>query len=569
MHAYNKIKTTAAVTIIVLFVLTSIFILTRNNVRPSVYASDQNTTVTTSHLMIQESIDLAKRYIDSLYKADYPNEVDKPNTATIAEYTAIPLSIRMNDGTIIRAGEDKKLFGIFSPITSIFSPITSISNIKNTKYLSSYDITFRRQQSLVWIEDIAVLHVEVNHNYQTGSAYGTKVTISQKSFQNIQPTPYADVYLGTGYIGKATPGKNGKILGSHDYSDNSNLNSRSIRYSERHNTQLGYEWYLANGDHTKAAKLYNNLIDEGYQVHKDIYSPLFGTDTTFADNYQYDSGPNGVYRDCYIEPAMTDISYQYHSKVCAFGVDFYVWFSKSNDWLIPTLWAIHLLNKYHSPDTEYYDGNSVWSPREVARFDETKWIKNIGIQLPDDKTVASSVRTAVFEELETILGYHYGDRISRAFADRAAHDLVLAQIKSDGTISEYDTSTQTTRSYQRTDDIGAFYTAWKQPFLFHTFIYVTTISPIKQVLEWLFNHPDESGDIKPSNAETTITSAQALRTYDCFKYVYNCANTPLISTSIPATIKAPTNVTSAIAKIAPANTPHVSSIPATIKDPEQ
>src|SRR5439155_2747589 len=357
----------------------------------------------------------------------------------------------------------------------------------------------------------------------------------------------ADIYLGTAYIRKATGDKNGQILGSYNYPANDYSNSRSIRFSERHNTQLGYEWYLANADHTNAAKLYNNLIDDGYQVHRDIYSPLFGTDTTFADNYQYDSGPNGVYRDCYIEPAMTDISYQYHSKVCAFGVDFYVWFSKNNDWLVPTLWAIHLLNKYHSPDTEYYNGGgteyskSWWSPREVARFDETKWI-NIGIESPEDKTVASSVRTAVFEVLETILGHRYGDTTSRAFSDRAAHALALAQVKSDGTILEYDKVTGTTNSYQRANDIGAFYTAWTQPF-----VYVTTVSPIKQLLEWLFSHPDESGDIKPSNAETTFTVAQALRVYDCYKYGYNCANTPNV-TAAPTNVtsaKAPSNVTAA------------------------
>jgi len=55
---------------------------------------------------------------------------------------------------------------------------------------------------------------------------------------------------------------------------------------------------------------------------------------------------------------------------------------------------------------------------------------------------------------------------------------------------------------------------------------VAATSQIKQILEKLFNPPDESGDVKPSNAETTFTSAQALRTYDCYKYGYNCANTP-------------------------------------------
>jgi hypothetical protein len=49
---------------------------------------------------------------------------------------------------------------------------------------------------------------------------------------------------------------------------------------------------------------------------------------------------------------------------------------------------------------------------------------------------------------------------------------------------------------------------------------------MKQIIETLFNHPDESGDIKPSNAETTFTNAQALRIYDCYKYSHNCTNTP-------------------------------------------
>jgi hypothetical protein len=42
----------------------------------------------------------------------------------------------------------------------------------------------------------------------------------------------------------------------------------------------------------------------------------------------------------------------------------------------------------------------------------------------------------------------------------------------------------------------------------------------------MFNQPDEHPDIKASNAESTITIAQALRVYDCYNYGYNCTRVP-------------------------------------------
>jgi len=494
----------------------------KENTNPLIIA-DKRLLVQLGHPAIELCIDLAKSYIDSLYKANYPAEVDSPNEALMSEYPSVPLIVKLPNGVVIRSGDDVKLVGILSPITSILSPITSISNIHNTKYDTNYDITFRWKESLIVIHDILVLHVIINHNYWTGSTYGTKLIVIQKSFEGIQQQPpmsYADVYLGSLYIGEAVPNKNGQALGGYVYTGDNDLVLRSIRYTERHSTELGFEWYLANGDLSKAKKLSNELISEGYYLHNDIYTPIFGTDKNLTDNYLYESGPNGVYRDCYMEPQIKQDSYQYHSKVCTFGVDFYIWYSKNNDWLVPVLWAIHMLNKYGSPDTEHYTGDSWWSPREVARFAETKWI-GIGIQSPYDQTVASSVRTAVFDVLETILGYHYGDTRSRHFSDIATHVIQLTQVKSDGLVSLYDVSSGMTNEYERSNAIGGFYTSWKE-----SFTYVATVSKIKQIFEWLFNHPDENGDIKPSNAETTFTSVQALRTYDCHKYGYNCVNTP-------------------------------------------
>jgi hypothetical protein len=508
--------------VLILILLVSIFIVTNNNYSKSssIYTQSSNTKIIQSHASVQASIRLAEQYIDSLYKDDYPNEVAAPNQAAIGEYRGTPLNIRMSDGSIIRVGEDVKLTVFFSPIASILWSTTSVTNEHNSRYLTTYDVTFRKQESFISIQDIGTLHVEINHNYKTGTVYGTKVTVFQESFHHIKSISYADVYLGTTYIGRATPDKNGQIIGTYTYLSNNDPNARSMRYTERHSSQLGYEWYYANGNYSKAAKLVNNLIYKGYQIHKDIYSPLFRTDTRFDDNYLFEGGPSGVYCDCYTESPMGRISYQYHSKVCSMGEEQYLWFSRDNDWLVPTLWAIHLLNKYHSPDTPYYNGYSWWSPREVARFDETKWIK-IGIHSPYDKQIASSVRTAVFEVLETILGYHYGDATSKEFADKSVEALLSSQVRSDGIISEYDADLGIIKLYQRKESAGAFYTAWKEPFL-----YVTSMSPIKQLFQWIFNQPDESGDIKPSNAETTITNAQALRTYDCYKYGHNCVNTP-------------------------------------------
>jgi hypothetical protein len=472
---------------------------------------------------VELSLDLANSYIDSLYKDKYPAEVGSQNEALMAEYPSVPLSIRLPNGVIIRSGDDVRLVDILSPVTSIFSPVTSILDPHNTKYDTNYDLKFRWRESIISIHDILVLHIVINHHYWTGSTYGTKLTVFQKSFEGLAqqpPIPYADVYLGTRYIGTATPNKNALVLGDYVYTGNNDLLLRSIRYTERHSTELGYEWYLATGNSSKATKLSNELIHEGYRLHNDIYTPLFGTDRNLTDNYLYQGGPNGVYRDCYIEPPIRPVSYQYHSKVCVFGVDFYIWYSKNNDWLVPVLWAIHMLNKYGGPNTKHFNGDSWESPREIARFAETKWI-GIGVQSPYDQTVASSVRTAAFDELETILGYRYGDARSMNFSNAATNAIQLAQVKSDGLVSQYDVNSNTTSEYERSNDIGGYYTSWKE-----SFAYLATVSKLKQIFESLFNHPDENGDIKPSNAETTLTSAQALRTYDCYKYKHNCVNTP-------------------------------------------
>lgn len=158
----------AAAAVIVFLSLYGHFPDHKENTNPLILAGNRF-IVPLGHPTIELSIDLAKSYIDSLYKANYPAEVDSPNEALMSEYPSVPLIVKLPNGVVIRSGDDVKLVGILSPITSILSPITSISNIHNTKYDTNYDITFRWKESLIVIHDILVLHVIINHNYWTGS----------------------------------------------------------------------------------------------------------------------------------------------------------------------------------------------------------------------------------------------------------------------------------------------------------------------------------------------------------------------------------------------------------------
>ncbi len=132
-----------------------------------------------------------------------------------------------------------------------------------------------------------------------------------------------------------------------------------------------------------------------------------------------------------------------------------------------------------------------------------------------------SVRTAAFLTLETMLGYgSTNDATSKTYADKAASALLNPQVKSNGVVTrenEDGSFTSLTRPLLR----GGVYTAW------NGFNYVTKNSILQQMSD-AFNQPDETLDIKPSNAESTITVAQALRVYDCYNYgtSNNCVNVP-------------------------------------------
>jgi hypothetical protein len=466
-----------------------------------------------THNDIQNTIDLASGFIDSLYKYTSPAEVSSGSEAVLAEYPALPIRVQQSDGRIIRAGEDVDIWtGWKTNVLDTFSETASDA--------ITYRIHMRSKDIFNSVYDkTPLLQVTVDFDY--GASHHVKVDIKNQQWDSGAPVSYADIYFGNSWLGRATPANVGTTW---SYTSNMNFQNdavfRSFRYIERHATQLGREWYNANLDSTKGTALATRLTDEGYTLGRDIYSPMFGSATSEAYNYQYQSGSSGVYRDCYTEPSIRDQSYQYHSKVCN-SVDAYITYSRSSDWLVPTLWAIHQLNKGVGVDVPTYDGYQTWSPRQVARFVEGKWIADIGIRSPYSTTQASAVRTAAFLTLETMLGYgSTNDSTSRTYADKAASALLNPQVKSNGVVTrenEDGSFTSLTRPLLR----GGVYTAW------NGFNYVTKNSVLQQISD-AFNQPDETLDIKPSNAESTITVAQSLRVYDCYVYgtSNNCVNVP-------------------------------------------
>lgn len=464
-----------------------------------------------THSDIQAALNLANGYINALYKDASPDEVGSSTHAVMAEYPSIPVRAVHSDGRVIRAGEDVNIK--LDIKTSYISDLTEVSSdtIK-------YRLRFRALDAFNVVYDkVPMLEITVDYDY--GANHNVKVDIKNYLWDSGSPVTYADIYLGDAYIGRATPSNVGTTWSYTSSVNNGNdVFFRSFRYIERHGTQLGREYFNAIGDASKGTELANRLTAEGYILGKDIYAPMFGSGTSQPNNFLYESGSSGVYRDCYTEPAMRNRSYQYHSKVCN-GVDAYIAYSRSSDWLVPTLWAIHLLNKGVGVDVPVYDGYQTWSPRQVARFVEGKWIADIGIQSPASSTHASAVRTAAFLVLETKLGYGpVNDATSRTYADKAASALLNPQVKANGNvIRENEDGTQTTLI--RPVHEGGFYTAW------NGFNYVAKKSVLQNIAD-AFNQPDETIDIKPSNAESTIAIAQALRVFDCYNYGYNCTNVP-------------------------------------------
>jgi hypothetical protein len=303
---------------------------------------------------------------------------------------------------------------------------------------------------------------------------------------------------------------------------------RSFRYTVRHGAQLAQNYYRYVGDAERFRATARVIRAHGFRLNADLTAPIWGEGAQFADDLPYNS--RLAYHDCTATLPATSTAYPYKSKVCTFSPA-YLWLSHS-DPLAPAVTAIHLLERYDDPDRKANDRRlplalpvgadptaakpAARSPRQIASWLESVFLRQrgagIGRCLPAmcESGSASGIRTFEFGALETMLGYRFGDRISRSYADAAARIALDVQVGSDGTVRAE------AGSFYRPAAAGSFYLAWN-----HNKQADTAGSLADNVSRALNMRPEYAG-LVVSNTETTLTAYAFLVDYRCKRYGVGC-----------------------------------------------
>lgn len=312
------------------------------------------------------------------------------------------------------------------------------------------------------------------------------------------------------------------------------------RYTVKHGQQMARNAFHALGNHYRAPAAGKTGDNLGYPW--DLYDPIYGLGASRPDDYVFQ---NATYYDCDLVTGWGGINnphpwgvnqyngvkyftyYGYESKVCLDRTA-YILASRA-DYLATALQAIHILNKYGNPD-HYYANPNIFNnlgvnitPRMMARWLESKWN---GYGLPaylKDSSYASGVRTNVFLVLESILGYKFGDEISRDYADLTATILLRVQCGS-APYTNYLCETQEDGYVIRPNYHGAALAGWRPGGSYPYAMPPRTF--VQDVLD-ILGMPHEVEGVALSNAETTLTYEQALRVYNYFRWGFTRDSDPL------------------------------------------
>jgi len=350
-----------------------------------------------------------------------------------------------------------------------------------------------------------LIYVEVWHNE-------SKLWVQVNS-SGLDEGRTVDIYLG--YHLLFTHVTNDMPIIDDWFGENVYKDLRSHRYTVRHAVQMGYKDSLTRQLKDRAERC-KKMIDE-YGFTYDMYDPLYFYGREWPDNYFFtEQAYHDV--DVYDQLPHGPHYYPYWSKV---GINRHLYILESYlDPLVRGLQAIHLLNRYGDPDKEV---NGI-SARSIARLIEKMYWNGYGVTIPfKNKNYASGVRTAVFLELETLLGYKYGDNTSKTYADKAAKMLVLSQwpmsgwglIELNGTISGSLSlvSGQTPQGGIALRPLhgGGFMVAYRAVNNSNWFG-VPPAGMIGDLVELLGMPPEYDGLI-PTNQETTFAAVRALEVY--------------------------------------------------------
>ena len=445
---------------------------------------------------LDEAIRQAEGFVDGLYK----KPLDDDN-ATISEYYGFPLRVYLTayDRWVL-LGEDRTAY--CHPLCEKTTYITPFGQ-RPTK--ESFTAHFRSPAA----DNSPAVLVQINWRAGQDSY---KVRVKNQAFDD--PNTEAQVYLGPLYIGTFSSSNVGTTKAFTGlYSDRSLL--QSFRYTFRHGTQAGHDFYLYREDNERADKLAHSLNANGLVVNEDLRAPVWGFGDSYPEGMPYD---RAEYQDCNIEtPAETPLSYPYSSKVCRLGMDNFINLA-ATDTLVPAIQAIHVLNKGEEPD-HFYDGpKGETSAEATALWLESEFIR-LGYGIPEctpfgcDYHYASGPRTYAFGNLETLLGYKYGDEVSKAYANRAAQIALRTQIGEDGLIRS-EKKGPVYRPMQR----GGFYTSWGSGLS-----YLPPESLANEILGYT-SMPMEYRGLITTNNETTLDAYVFLIRYRCLVYGKACSD---------------------------------------------
>jgi hypothetical protein len=452
------------------------------------------------------SLALADRYLSGLYKS-----LD-PTSAVMSEYYGLPLRVYLTRyKTWLLAGRD----GV------------AIVSADDRFDRESFSIDFRTP----WAKHSPELEVIIDWD---ASPTHYTVDVVNRRFADVRTS--ADVYLGDVFIGRVGRPNLGASL-RRTFRKVSPMNLRSFRYTIRHGTQQGRNYFAYRSDWKKSARLGNFIRRSGFALNYDLTAPIWSKGTSYADAMPYDASPDGLdaYHDCGASLASSSRSYPYRSKVCV-ASPLYVWLSHS-DTLAPAAQAIHVLNRYADPERAIRNrrfpvGLPVgWDPaasmpsektaRSVASETEAKF-RELGYGVPPclstvhcSSQYVSGIRTFQFGALETLLGYRFGDSVSRSYADAVARLALAVQVRDNGLVRS-DRGT-----YYRPATVGSFYLGWDRGRKLR--LQRSGVSEsLVGALYASFDMAPEYRGIIPSNAETTLTAYAFLTLYRCQRYRVGC-----------------------------------------------
>jgi hypothetical protein len=442
---------------------------------------------------LNASIDAAAGYVESLYRPLGDGR------AVTAEYLGMPIRIHLvRSHQWILVGQSRA--------TSAVS--RTVSRYAGESYLVSFK---------GWIS-IAVA-VDWRHSKKT-----YRIRLHQLGAVS-QPIA---VYVDQRRLGTALPDHQAKTW-SLEVPRVDRTPLRSFRYTVRHGAQLAQNFYRYGRRRERFAARAALISGGRFELNSDLTAPIWGRGVQFADDLPFNAGE--AYHDCKAVLPSTATAYPYRSKVCSTSRGLYIWLTRS-DPLAPTVAALHALERHHDPDrgvdtprmpialpigADLQAGEPAErSPRQTAAWVESIY-RTAGFGVPRclparcEDTSASGVRTFEFGALEAMLGYRYGDRISRSYADAVATLALETQIDKNGIIRTGQ------GAFYRPAAAGSFLFAWDAKL--HAYLDKSLTAKVTAALSM----PPEYTGIVASNSETSITAYAVLAAYRCLRYHVGCS----------------------------------------------